>query len=363
MATVSAAPCSTPLNRRPAANTAAVSLAISGPPRRPQLRGGTVRTTLKRNEACSRIAFPSTRRSMNGPASHPISVRAGADEVETLPDDEGDTSMDRALAQYFVDNYVKDNNTVGVGTGPIVTMVIEELGARLKEGKLKGIKCVTAGQVSASECAFQGIPMNYLSDGAQVDVVVEEAAQVDVKQPDMPFIPWCADIDCNTASVPALVTTRKLLRVGARRVIVANSLEKVRAERLEGGLPVVIACGEGSDWEETAEELDDIFLGDADIWRRPSNPAESDDTDPRGGENPLVAADGTTVVDIRFYGPFRIDEEEKEYSEITKEIESVPGVVAHGLMLGVTDVLLVPGTEGDAVVTLTKEDNIQVAES
>jgi ribose 5-phosphate isomerase A len=34
-------------------------------------------------------------------------------------------------------------------------------------------------------------------------------------------------------------------------------------ERLAGYLPVVI---EGDDWEEPAETLDDIFLGDAEIW-------------------------------------------------------------------------------------------------
>jgi len=307
--------------------------------------------------------FAVHRSGMSGPVSHPtdtVVASAAADDAAAEPEEGG---VARSLAKYFVDTYVQDGTTVGVGTGPVVTMVIEELGARLKDGKLKGIKCVTAGQVSASECAFQGLPMAYLSDGAAVDVVVEEVAQVDIEQPGMPFVPWCADIECNTASQPQLVTTRKLLRTGAKRIIIADSVRKVRADRLEGALPVVIACGEdGSAWEETAEELDDIFLGDADLWRRPANAEEAEDTDPRGGKNPLVAADGTTVVDIRFYGPFRMYEEEKDYAEIAKEIESVPGVVAHGLMLGVTDVLLVPGEGGDAVVTLTKEDNVRQAE-
>lgn len=34
-------------------------------------------------------------------------------------------------------------------------------------------------------------------------------------------------------------------------------------ERLNAPLPVVIDSG---DWENTAEALDDIFLGDAEIW-------------------------------------------------------------------------------------------------
>lgn len=38
--------------------------------------------------------------------------------------------------------------------------------------------------------------------------------------------------------------------------------------RLNCALPVAI---DGEEWEETAENLDDIFLGDAEIWRRPSS--------------------------------------------------------------------------------------------
>lgn len=34
-------------------------------------------------------------------------------------------------------------------------------------------------------------------------------------------------------------------------------------ERLRGTLPVVV---EEDNWEETAEELDDTFIGDAEIW-------------------------------------------------------------------------------------------------
>ena len=35
------------------------------------------------------------------------------------------------------------------------------------------------------------------------------------------------------------------------------------AERLVGWLPVVI---QDEGWEETAERIDDMFLGDAEIW-------------------------------------------------------------------------------------------------
>ena len=38
-------------------------------------------------------------------------------------------------------------------------------------------------------------------------------------------------------------------------------------QRLSGDIPVFISAGEGpDDWEAPAEEVDDRFLGDAQIW-------------------------------------------------------------------------------------------------
>jgi hypothetical protein len=47
--------------------------------------------------------------------------------------------------------------------------------------------------------------------------------------------------------------------------VVCYSASQV-VSRLGGSLPVFIEASEGSEWEETAEALDDIFLGDAEIW-------------------------------------------------------------------------------------------------
>lgn len=38
--------------------------------------------------------------------------------------------------------------------------------------------------------------------------------------------------------------------------------------RLGGALPVMI--GAGPEWEETGEALDDLFLGDAELWCAPA---------------------------------------------------------------------------------------------
>uniref|UniRef100_A0A061RJL1 ribose-5-phosphate isomerase n=1 Tax=Tetraselmis sp. GSL018 TaxID=582737 RepID=A0A061RJL1_9CHLO len=291
-----------------------------------------------------------------------IVTRAGGEQTDSQGSHPPEDRRQR-LATYFVDQFIKDNMTIGFGTGPTVSAIIEETGRHLKDGKLKGIKCLAGSRPSTSECAFQGIEMVYASDSPRVDVAVEEASQVDLEHDTNPFLTWSGSILENKASQPQLVTTRSVLRLASTRVVIADSLEKVKHGRLCGSLPVAVAADEDSDWESTAEEIDDIFLGDADLWRRPSDPSEADACDPRGGEAPYIAPDGSTIIDIRFYGPLRLFGEECEYEEIAKQIESVPGVITHGLMIGMADHVLVPEAEGEGVITLSSSDKPQVLDS
>lgn len=59
--------------------------------------------------------------------------------------------------------------------------------------------------------------------------------------------------------LPALIT---ILGASERIVVLADGADVVKG-RLGGSLPVAI---EAEGWEEAAEELDDTFLGDAELW-------------------------------------------------------------------------------------------------
>ena len=48
------------------------------------------------------------------------------------------------------------------------------------------------------------------------------------------------------------------------------------------------------------------------------------------------------------------------FSFLSDECRNCPHQLAHGLMVNQTDVLLVPGKDGDGVVTLSKTDNVSV---
>ncbi|MBA0626710.1 hypothetical protein Godav_004326 [Gossypium davidsonii] len=88
---------------------------------------------------------------------------------------------------------------------------------------------------------------------------------------------------------------------------------------LEGSIPVVI---ESLNWLETAEEIDDLFLGDAEVWRRPS----IGHADPLGGDFPLVTSEGHNILDLIFTSPIA------SLAEVAESLEKVDGVVEHGVV-------------------------------
>jgi ribose 5-phosphate isomerase A len=62
---------------------------------------------------------------------------------------------------------------------------------------------------------------------------------------------------------------------------------------------------------------------------------------PRGGEDPLVTEEGYTIIDVRFYEGLKLFGEDAEYSAIAAEINTVEGVVTHGLFLGLASAAVV----------------------
>ncbi|PNH06731.1 Ribose-5-phosphate isomerase A [Tetrabaena socialis] len=266
----------------------------------------------------------------------------------------------RAAALTFVDRFVPNGTVLGLGPGDMSTMVIQEVGRRLASGSLKGVSGVPACDVAAHEAAFHGVPLLPESSAAQVLVADADMLDADAN---------AALLGCTW--VPRQPDIPRLLAVAAqapRLVLLTDSSRVVK--RLNGALPVWL---DAEGWEESAEELvgvggeggrrvtqgqgaqkpvavDDIFLGDAELWRRPSS--VEDEQDPRGGDYPYVSASGHSIVDIRFYEGLKLYGEDEPYGKIVEEMAGVVGLVAHGLVIGRAAAAVVarPGDQGPQVI-------------
>ena len=152
---------------------------------------------------------------------------------------------------------------------------------------------------------------------------------------------------------PDLILTRKVIRKSVKVVLLVSALGD--PVPLGGSVPVAIVGGQ-SEWEECAEELDDIFLGDADVWRRGAEV----EANPRGGKTPYLSADGVhTIVDLRFNDPlndgerwddgFQLFGSAATPYQIAAEVETVDGVLAHGIVTQADSVMWPDASDASGV--------------
>lgn len=286
-----------------------------------------------------------------------------------LPPPASPAALD-AAALAAVDAFVKPGAVVGLGRGELVQRVVAAIGRRISEGKLGNVSVVPSAAASAASAAFHGVPIAASADNADAapapspTVFFDEADQLDPQA--NAYLSGSRAGEAAHPDLPAIcsLVERTIARGGEVVALPASAAACV--PRLNAALPVALAGAGGATtsssndsanndpsqaplaaWEEAAEELDDIFLGDAELWRRPQDPRES--ANPRGGRAPLVQPDGSTLVDIRFYeGLCLFGEAEVDYERIQEEITSVSGVVATGLFVCVATAAIVPSSAGAA---------------
>jgi len=147
--------------------------------------------------------------------------------------------------------------------------------------------------LAAKEAAVNGLEMRMLDEVPAIDVTFVQPSECAVVVVDGKKS-FASLMGRETTPVqPDLQRAKAALKKSAKVVL----MKELFVDKLGGSVPVVI---EAQNWEEYAEELDDLFLGDAEVWRR----GATFDANPRGGKNPYVSADGEhTIVDLRFEDP------------------------------------------------------------
>lgn len=148
---------------------------------------------------------------------------------------------------------------MALGSGPLVSLAVEYMGRLLSTGRLQSVTAVPTSALAAQEAAFHGVPCA-LSLVEQPDVMIE---QPDVVDNDAALSYVCGR---STAPAPDLRRAQELRESAARVVLLVDDGAVGDGMGLDGGVPVLLPAAE---WEEIAEELDDLFLGDATVWRRP----------------------------------------------------------------------------------------------
>lgn len=203
---------------------------------------------------------------------------------------------------------VESGMLVGLGTGSTARWLVVELGAALARGELTGVRGVATSLATERQAAGIGIPLVELPEGG-VDLAVDGMDEL------------TADL-LAIKGLGGALTREKIVAASARRfVLIGDDSKRVSRLGEKAPLPVeVVPFGR----QRTARLLSDLG------------------GEPRlrlaGGEA-FVTDNGNVVYDVRFSAPF-------DPAEVASRLASMPGVVEHGLFLGMAERAFVASASG-----------------
>lgn len=216
----------------------------------------------------------------------------------------------RAAAVAAVDE-VASGMLVGLGTGSTAVHAVREIGRRLAEGELRDVRGVPTSQSTALLAHQIGIPLLELPAGG-VDVAIDGMDEVDGR------------LDCIKGLGGAL-TREKIVATSARAFVLVGDVGK-RVAVLAARTPVpveVLPFGE----QRTAERLRGLGC------------------EPRlrlAGGQPQVTDNGHHILDCHLAAGSTAE----AVRRFAADVDRLPGVVAHGLFLGVAVAAYLAGPEG-----------------
>lgn len=208
--------------------------------------------------------------------------------------------------------YVRSGMVVGLGTGSTAVYAVRRLGALLAEGALQRIVGIPTAEVTAREAERAGVPLGALDDYPSVDITIDGADEID---PHLNLI----------KGLGGALLREKIVAAASRRFIVVAD-ERKRVDQLGVRTPVPVEVIPFAR-RPAAGYL--ASLGARVVERR------------RDGQT-FITDEGNVILDCHFPGL-------TDPPAMARLIRAQPGVVEHGLFLGLATEAIVAGERGVVV--------------
>jgi len=227
-----------------------------------------------------------------------------------------DAARDRVAAAALA--LVEDGMVVGLGTGDTARRFVEALGRRVRDERLQ-LRCVVTSNATAAAARAAGLDVRALPDVGGVDVAFDGADEVD---PHLDLIKGGGGAH----------TREKIVAASAARFVVLVDESKL-VDRL-GAFPVAVEVVPEALALVTARL---VSLGAAPRLRYAAGaPAE-----------PWITDLGHRLIDAQF-PPIG------DAASMAAALDAIPGVVEHGLFVGMASLVLVGELRSSAVRLLTR---------
>jgi ribose 5-phosphate isomerase A len=209
----------------------------------------------------------------------------------------------RAAAAAAAVELVEPGMTIGLGSGRAVWKVVELLGAR------EGVRAAMASERTAELARAVGIELVELDGSVELDLALDGADEVD------------AELRLIKGGGGALLREKIVISAARRFVVVAELPKRVNHLGEHHRLPVEVVRFA---WRDTRRRLAPL-LPDADLRVTDGDPYRTDE--------------GHYILDCALHPDADVD-------ALARELEHVPGVVEHGLFIGMAERALLGRPDG-----------------
>lgn len=209
-------------------------------------------------------------------------------------------------------SYVQSGMVVGLGTGSTAVHAVRAIGRMLQDGRLYNVVAIPTSEATAREAEAWRIPLTTFAAHPVVDLTIDGADEVD---PQLNLI----------KGLGGALLREKIVAAASRQMIVVGDYTK-RVPQLGSKAPVPVEV------IPFAQQPAAAYL--ASLGAEVTLRVEKD-----GSERPFVTDEGNIILDCRF-GPIA------EPVSLAQAIRRQPGVVEHGLFLGMADEAVLAAPEG-----------------
>lgn len=204
---------------------------------------------------------------------------------------------------------VEDGMLLGLGTGSTAAYFIDALGERVRGGLQ--VTAVATSKATAERAGGFGIPLLENVD-RPIDLTVDGADQID---PRLNLV----------KGLGGALLREKVVAGASRRMMVIATEDKLVPRLDHGPLPVEVLP---LLWERTAATISALGLEPT---LRPAGPA------------PFVSDNGNLILDCQLNGAL-------EPAQLAAALDAIPGVIGHGLFVGIATEAAIAGPDGVRVL-------------
>ena len=222
------------------------------------------------------------------------------------PDELKQAAADAAVA------YIASGMKLGLGTGSTARHFVDAVGKKVKQGW--DLVCVPTSEATRQQAESLGIRLTTLDETPVLDVTVDGADEID------------GQLRLIKGGGGALLREKIVASSSRKMIVIADASKKVQVLG-KFPLPVeVVTFG----IKATAIKIDQAFA-----WTRNEGPVTLRMRDGK----PFVTDNGNVILDCALQ---RIENADK----LAAALSSIPGVVDHGLFIGMASLAIISGARG-----------------